>query len=88
MFRHSLFGVFVNSFPKHFRVLCVLQKSSHRPRHQKGAVTMESKIIIHNDFCTNTCSEDIQITLSALTELITEAVLRSNAEADDLESVA
>ncbi len=49
---------------------------------------MEPKIIIHNDFCTNTNQEDIQIILSAVTELIAEAVLRSTAEQDDQESAA
>ena len=49
---------------------------------------MEPKVIIHNDFCTNTKTEDIQIILSAVTELITEAILRSSAEDDDLESAA
>ena len=68
--------------------MCVLRKSGHRSRIQKGAVTMEPKIIIHNDFCTNTNHEDIQIILSAVTELITEAILRSTAEEDDLESAA
>ena len=51
-------------------------------------MTMEPKIIIHNDFCTKTNHEDIQIILSAVTELITEAILRSTAEEDDLESAA
>ena len=51
-------------------------------------MTMEPKIIIHNDFCTNTNREDIQIILSAVTELITEAILRSSAEQDDLEPAA
>ena len=68
--------------------MCVLRKSSHRSRTQKGAVTMESKIIIHNDFCTNANQEDIQIILSAVTELITEAILRSTAEDDDLDPAA
>ena len=63
-------------------------KIRHRSRIQKGAVTMEPKIIIHNDFCTNTNHEDIQIILSAVTELITEAILRSSADEDDLESAA
>ena len=49
---------------------------------------MEPKIIIHKDFCTNTNQGDIQIILSAVTELITEAILRSTAEEDDLESAA
>lgn len=78
----------VNSFPKRFRVLCVLQNSDHHPRPQKGVVTMETKIIIHNDFCTNANKAAIQIILSAGTELITEAILRSNAEEDDQESAA
>ena len=68
--------------------MCVLQKSGHRSRIQKGAVTMEPKIIIHNDFCTNTNHEDIQIILSAVTELIAEAILRSAAEDDDLDPAA
>ena len=51
-------------------------------------MTMEPKIIIHNDFCTNTDQEDIQIILSAVTELITEAILRSTAEDDDLDPAA
>ena len=68
--------------------MCVLQNSGHRSRIQKGAVTMEPKIIIHKDFCTNTNQEDIQIILSAVTELITEAILRSTAEEDDLDGAA
>ena len=51
-------------------------------------MTMEPKIIIHNDFCTNTNQEDIQLILSAVTELITEAILRSTAEQDDREPAA
>ena len=66
----------------------MLRKSGHRPHQQKGAVTMEPKIIIHNDFCTNANQEDIQIILSAVTELITEAILRSTAEEDDLDGAA
>ena len=68
--------------------MCVLRKSGHHSHIQKGVVTMEPKIIIHNDFCTSTNQEDIQIILSAVTELITEAILRSAAEEDDLESAA
>ena len=68
--------------------MCVLRKSGHRSRIQKGAVTMEPKIIIQNDFCTNANQEDIQIILSAVTELITEAILRSTAEADDPDGAA
>lgn len=68
--------------------MCVLQKPGRRPHPQKGVVTMEPKVIIHNDFCANTNHEDIQIILSAVTELITEAILRSTAEEDDLESAA
>ena len=51
-------------------------------------MTMEPKIIIHNDFCTNANQEDIQIILSAVTELITEAILRNTAEDDDLDGAA
>ena len=49
---------------------------------------MEPNIIIHNDFCANTNSEEIQNILSAVTELITEAILRSTVEQDDLEPAA
>ena len=49
---------------------------------------MEPKTIIHNDFCTNTNQDDIQIILSAVTELITKAILRSTVEQDDLDPVA
>ena len=49
---------------------------------------MEPKIIIHNDFSTETNQEDIQIILSAVTELITEAILRRTAEEDDLDGAA
>lgn len=68
--------------------MCVLQKWRRRSRIQKGAVTMEPNIIIHNDFCANTNSEEIQIILSAVTELITEAILRSTVEQDDLDPAA
>lgn len=66
----------------------MLQKYGYRSRTQKGAVTMESKIMIHNDFCTNTRIEDIQNILSAVTDLITEAILRSPAEQDELDPAA
>lgn len=49
---------------------------------------MEPKITIRNDFCTNTNDEEIQNILSAVTELITEAILRSTAEQDDLDPAA
>lgn len=68
--------------------MCVLQKCGHCPCVQKGAVTMEPKIIIHNDFCTDMRNEDIQIILSAVTELIAEAVLRSTAEPGDFDPAA
>ena len=68
--------------------MCVLQKSGHCPCPQKGAVRMEPKIIIHKDFCTDTNQEDIRIILSAVTELIVEAILRSTVEQDELESAA
>lgn len=65
-----------------------MQKCDHRSRIQKGAVTMEPKIIIHSDFCTDMRSEDIQNILSAVTELIAEAVLRTVAEQDDFDPAA
>lgn len=51
-------------------------------------MTMESKIIIHNDFCTDMRIEDIQDILSAVTEVITEAILRSTVGPDDFDPAA
>ncbi len=66
----------------------MLQKWCRRSRIQKGAVTMEPKIIIHNDFCESMNSEDIQNILSAVTDLITEAILRNTTEQDDFDPAA
>lgn len=51
-------------------------------------MTMEPKIIIHSDFCTDMRNEDIQNILSAVTELIAEAVLRGTTEQDDFDPAA
>lgn len=51
-------------------------------------MTMEPNIIIHDDCCTNMSSEAIREILSAVTELITEAVLRTAEEPDRLDMAA
>ena len=46
---------------------------------------MEPKITIHTDHCSNKEHVDIQAILSAVTELIAEAVVRAAAESDGKE---
>lgn len=40
---------------------------------------MEAQITIHEDYCQEQSREEIQMILSAVTQVITEAVLRSMA---------
>lgn len=68
--------------------MCVLRKHRSCPSIQKGTVTMEHNIIIHDDCCTNMSSEAIREILSAVTDLITEAVLRTAEEPDRLDMAA
>ena len=49
---------------------------------------MESKIEIHNDYCTDMDSNAIQAILSQITALVTDAVLRATAKSENEESVA
>ena len=49
---------------------------------------MESKIEIHNDYCTDMGSNDIQAILSQLTALVTDAVLRATTKSENEDSVA
>ena len=44
---------------------------------------MEPKIEIHNDYCTNMDSNEIQAILSQITALVTDAVLRAVAQQKD-----
>ena len=44
---------------------------------------IEPKIEIHNDYCTNVDSQDIQAILSQITALVTYAVLRAVAKQKD-----
>ena len=53
--------------------------------HQKGAVIMDPKVTIHNDFCSKKDQADIQAILSAVTELIAEVVVRTAAKPDGKE---
>ena len=46
---------------------------------------METKIIFHDDYCSNKEQAEIQFILNAVTELITEAVIRATAESDGKE---
>ena len=49
---------------------------------------MESKIEIHNDYCTDMGSNDIQAILSQITALVTDAVLRATAQKKDEDDAA
>ena len=42
---------------------------------------METKIEIHDDYCTDMGSDEIQVILAEITALVSEAVLRSVTEA-------
>ena len=44
---------------------------------------IEPKIEIHNDYCTDMDSQDIQAILSQITALVTDAVLRAVAKQKD-----
>ena len=44
---------------------------------------IEPKIEIHNDYCTDMDSQDIQAILSQITALVTDAVLRATAQKKD-----
>ena len=46
---------------------------------------MDPQIIIHNDYCCTKDPADIQAILSAVTELIAEAVVRAGAKSDGKE---
>lgn len=49
---------------------------------------MEPKIEIHNDYCADMGSNDIQAILSQITALVTDAVLRATAQKKDENDVA
>ena len=49
---------------------------------------MEPKIEIHNDYCTDMDSNDIQAILSQITALVTDAVLRATAQKKDEDDAA
>lgn len=49
---------------------------------------MDPNITIHNDFCTDMCSDDINDILSAVTALIAEAVLRSITTPEEPDTAA
>jgi len=49
---------------------------------------MDTKIQIHEDYCSNMGSEDIQAILAKVTALITEAVLRGTDLPEAEETVA
>ena len=44
---------------------------------------MEPKIEIHNDYCADMDSNDIQTILSQITALVTDAVLRATAQKNE-----
>ena len=49
---------------------------------------MEPKIEIHNDYCTDMDSNEIQAILSQITTLVTDAVLRATAQKKDEDDAA
>ena len=49
---------------------------------------MEPKIKIHNDYCTDMDSNEIQAILSQITALVTDAVLRATAQKKDEDDAA
>ena len=55
---------------------------------QRGAVMMDARIQIHDDYCSNMSSEDIQTVLSQVTALITGAILRAGAQPEEPETAA
>ena len=49
---------------------------------------MDAKIQIHDDYCSDMGSEDIQEILAKVTALVTEAVLRGTGRPETEETVA
>ena len=49
---------------------------------------MNAKIQIHDDYCSNMSSEDIQAILAKVTALVTKAVLRSSGLPEEEQTVA
>ena len=49
---------------------------------------MESKIEIHNDYCADMDSNEIQSILAQITALVTDAVLRATAQKKDEDDAA
>ncbi len=49
---------------------------------------VDTKIRIHDDYCSNRNSEDIQAILSQVTALITGAILRAGAQPEEPETAA
>ena len=49
---------------------------------------VDAKIQIHDDYCSNMSSEDIQAILAKVTALVTEAVLRGTGRPETEKTVA
>ena len=49
---------------------------------------MEPKIEIHNNYCAEMGSSDIEAILAQVTALVTDAVLRATAKSENEDSVA
>ena len=49
---------------------------------------MKPSIVIHDDFCADVRSENVQEILSAVTALIADAVLRTSTQPDNTDSAA
>ena len=79
-FRQRKYVASVNSYWQRFQVSCVL--------HKRGASPMKPSIVIHDDFCADVRSENVQEILSAVTALIADAILRTTAQPGNTDSAA
>ena len=50
---------------------------------QRGVMSMRTKIEIHDDYCSNMNSAEIETVLSRITALITDAVLRAVYQSEE-----
>lgn len=67
-----------------FRFPSTLQKSKspilRAEAQQRGVMSMRTKIEIHDDYCHDMDSTEIEAILSQITALITDAVLRAGSQ--------
>ena len=70
-----------------FRFPSTLQKSKFPilevEAQQRGVMSMRTKIEIHDDYCHDMDSAEIEFILTQVTALITDAVLRATYQSED-----